>query len=1309
MITIKYKTDTPPKAIEGFLSVTATANLGESEYTVAITVQEDDESYRYRKLMERPEMSLKFSLPQYVDIPVGAWVEFQGETYYLRQPSDLTRNGERKLDISMTLGTLESGVDDYKLVNPIDRRLKFSYCAKPWEFAKLIADNMNERDGEGAWTYDEAMCLDSTEKTVEFNHNSVGEALVSIADAFETEFEITKNTKGQFVVCFRKVEYNKAYPVKLAYGKGNGFIPGVGRSSESDERPIKRLYIEGSDRNIVRDEYGGLDSNGNWKNEFHYTESSSTLLLPPSQTLSYDGEHFEDDVDEDTGESVFNQTKARTYKSDKYGYYIERYDTDVDAVKEDSLDCTEIYPSYEGEVTSAFNGYDSTDDNETWDIRDTNIPSELDFSEYQIDGEKMTVIFQSGMLAGKEFDVNYYHEETASGRLNRRFEIIPTEYDGVTMPCESGGWIPLKGDKYAVFNIMLPKSYICDDASKTGASWKMFREAVKYLYEHETQKFTFTGELQALWAKRHWESIGTRLVVGGYVKFTDKEFAPDGTDIRIVGVKDYLKSPYSPQIELSNTVESPTTASSAIKTIPNIEVQIEDGDKQMKYYTRRRWRDAKETITALENALLENFTESISPIAVQTMSTLVGDESLQFSLLAQDSNGDMAENAITIEDFHADGNGLGCLTIPACYLRHETLDVNAITSDKDAAATATADSDTCKVNARQSWKMAEAQLTPTDTDLRYVYAKCHTNHENGEDQFVMLKRAHPMFGETDHTTQDASDALINADETEYYYFLVGILNSEYDGARSFASLYGYTEILPGRITTPLIVSNNGKAYINLETGEMGGTFHFLSDNNTWETLIDGGSLNTKLLEAYQLIANRVIVKADDDIDGIKQRVEIIPDEDSPAPNSVAIYDDNNKLSTILEGKAYSGISELYSENSASDGNTTPTVTESGEAINQTWFNTILDPTTHEIATSGQYSSTTYLTDLWHTSTLTAIELSGAIYLEAYTPEYDVTTSAQENEDGKLEVVRNNGEYMASAAFVLWLDTYEDAEATILLESKKIDTKSVLAPGGNIKDHYDEDLRSDLLRLTAAHNTQIVGGYHRLRLECTLHLGGSRSRGKITWVDLAVTSTPDVYISRYFANGLCLGARKDNYVMILRDTTTSNMALQAEMTSGIGFKVDTDGVQARVLGNRFTGRWMPMPILLFADTIAVSSDGSLTYGSDSISMFTDSPVVSLSSTGKVQITIPAIFRSYLPLTTANTFVMLTPIANGSNYRIPIIDSMTSSNIVIALVDSVTNTSSDGTLTSSGNLTDATSKHTPQNTAKFRYAVFYLPNV
>lgn len=705
----------------------------------------DDSSYRYRSLMGKPQLVLKFSMSEYIDIPVGAWCIFQNERYVLNVATNLTKRGTRNIEYNMTMGGDEDRMGLYKMRNSVDRRLKYSMCAKPHEIVGEIVANLNERDGDGVWSVGD--CIESSEKTIEFNHTYTDDALQQAAELFETEWEIVGKA-----ISLHKVEYFKEDPLPLSYGKGNGFIPGVGRTTESDEMPIRRIYAQGGDRNIDRSKYGGWDEGKKeYATSFPYKLSSAELRLPASQTLEYEG---------------------RTYRSDADGYYIERVDKKPEAVKEDSLDCSEIYPSRVGrvgavEVPNAAKNF--------YDIIDRTIPESLNYNDHLIAGETATVIFQSGMLSGKEFEFKYKHAE-------RRFELVPQEIDGVAMPNET--FKPEVGDTYAVFGIMLPDEYICNNADKSGASWDMFRECARKLYENEGQKFTFKGEMQGLWAKRNWLRVGGRLKVGGYILFSDTQFAPEGMPIRITGIKDYVNSPHSPTIELSNSV-SGKSVSSQLKGIDSQEVTIEDTKDSIVSFTKRRFRDAVQAIEMLNGAML-NFSEAVNPVTVQTMAALIGDESMQFRFVENKENLTAANYQITYD------NAARQLHCPHGFLQHMTLGISGISSSH-------ADSE------YKVWEVAE-YLSPvlTEADKKYyLYAKVSRNDTSAKGEFLLSEKAVAMDG-----------------VDNYCHLLVGVLNSETEGERSYVSLYGFTEILPGRITTDRIVSSDGRSYFDMSSNAM---------------------------------------------------------------------------------------------------------------------------------------------------------------------------------------------------------------------------------------------------------------------------------------------------------------------------------------------------------------------------------------------------------------------------------------------------------------------------------------------------------
>lgn len=130
------------------------------------------------------------------------------------------------------------------------------------------------------------------------------------------------------------------------------------------------------------------------------------------------------------------------------------------------------------------------------------------------------------------------------------------------------------------------------------------------------------------------------------MNFSDTQFHPEGSLIRMIGIKHYVNNPYSPEIELSNEPIG-TSVSSDLNKIETNEVTVIEKHKDALQFTKRRFRDyAKETMSMLEDALL-NFSGSVNPITVSTMQLLVGDESLQFRFVNSKTNPVQVSHNIT--------------------------------------------------------------------------------------------------------------------------------------------------------------------------------------------------------------------------------------------------------------------------------------------------------------------------------------------------------------------------------------------------------------------------------------------------------------------------------------------------------------------------------------------------------------------------------------------------------------------------------------------------------------------------------------
>ena len=728
---------------------------------VLFDVQVNDSSVRNRAIMGDNSVTLNLSLPEYATIPVGSYIEYQGQRYTLWRPDNFKKHGTRNFEYKITFGSNQEILKRYKYksLSDIPFQLKFTLTAKPKMFLQLLVDNLNLRDS--GWTVGD--CIVATEKYLSFNHEYCYDVLGRLAQEFNTEWEIDGKT-----IHLRKVEKFKTEPLALSYGKGNGFRPGVGRATQGDKSPLNLLFVQGGDRNIDLATY-----------------NSRYLLLPKSKELEYEG---------------------RKYKTDKDGMYITRADKEVSQYNEDSYDASNIYPSRVGEVTAVTTeeGTDNEGNPVTfYNIVDTTIPADLNYRDCRIAGEKATMIFQTGVLTGREFDIVQTDTDlTGYDHATRTFELVPLEEDGVTLPNEN--LKPAIGDKYAIFNIKLPQAYIQDDATQTGASWEMFKEAVRYFYENEEEKFSFTGELDPIWAKNKWLEIGGKIVPGGYIQFSDTQFQPEGILIRITSVKDYINKPHAPVIELSN-VPVGGSITTDLGKIDSNEVVDENRYKGSISLTKRRFRDLEETGKMLE-AAIDDFSEAINPIYIQTMSLQVGSESLQFRFVNNKTN-----PVETIPNF-AYNQKTKVFTAPKTILQHMTLGIDKI-------------SPTHKPSDYKFWNMSSYTSPSLDeTAAMYFYAKCSKTGTTGS--FLLSKTAYKM---------DPGD--------RYYYFLVGTLSNEYEGERSYRNVYGFTEVLPGSITTSVIASSDGQTYFNLVDGVIVAAHLTIKSGSGYNNLTDKPDLS----------------------------------------------------------------------------------------------------------------------------------------------------------------------------------------------------------------------------------------------------------------------------------------------------------------------------------------------------------------------------------------------------------------------------------------------------------------------------------
>ena len=787
--------------------------------TLFLTVYPTDDSYHLSELQGKDVCEIKLEMAQYVNFPLGAYIYWRGEKYTLDTPAIVEKNGAAKLEYTLTFQGTVATLSKYitrHIVDGVlqDAKVKFSITAYPHEILQLIVDNLNYRDS--GWTA--GTCEPTDTVVLSFTQTTIKDALSQLATETECEYEV----EGKTISIKKKVEYYKSSPLALQYGKGNGLRPGVGRKNSSDSNPMEVLFVQGGERNINSATYG-----------------SQTVLLPAGMpTLGFDGEHFSD-------EDGYNEENARTYKASEDRMSISRADKELTHATEAAATFDDVYPHREGTITSIVEEKENI-----IDFVDTAIPSTLDYKALTAEGQSLTVVFNSGMLCGKEFEVNYIAS-------SKTFQLINTTIDGVNMPNDV--WRPAVGDRYVVLNMYMPDEFLCDTENKAGAEWELFREAVKYMFDNEDNKFDFSGKLDSIYAHNNWENIGGKIKVGSYVKFTDPQFEADGVLLRIQSVKEGINDPYAPELTLSNKQSSASIASKIVNIEKETPYKIELAKKEAQNYAARSYAQVRETTAMLQEqfAALGNFDESISPLSVQTMQLIAGDESLQFEFIDSTTDPTVITPVISCTGGRLNIAYSDSTDVPF-YLRHRTL-------GQTTMSTATAE------RTYLTWEVYNWESGDLDPEKPY-YVYAHCPHDT-----------------TTQATFKVSDTAIAMDaDADAYTLLLGFLNTaaDADADRTFAQMYGYTEILPSRITTDKIVSADGNTYFDLVKGEIGGNIKFTATAD-----------NTSVINS--IINNNTTVK---NAQAQAEWAEQLADGASISADS-AMADASNALSTANSAKA----------------------------------------------------------------------------------------------------------------------------------------------------------------------------------------------------------------------------------------------------------------------------------------------------------------------------------------------------------------------------------------------------------------------
>lgn len=461
----------------------------------------------------------------------------------------------------------------------------------------------------------------------------------------------------------------------------------------------------------------------------------------------------------------------------------------------------DVYPRYVGRIASVSSR--KSGDSTIYKISDSALTIK---QSYILEGQTLRAQFTSGALNGMEFDLAI---------VSGGYEIVPSESYGQTLP--AGNLVPAVGDEYVPFGFDIS---MVGDEYVPRAEQELLQRATEWLRANNEDRRDVEVACNPVWVYER----GVALRLGQSVRLVDATPTGDKAG-RITKIEYPLYCPQLATLIVGNA--KPTTrlerlAYEARKEAEGAKSYAEDKQREAISHSERLFSQATETMRGLVAVMGERYGGVINPIAVKTMQLLAGDERLQFVFVEGES--DRRAKPLNVE-WQAGAKSVR-IALPS-WLMHYTLP-----ESRTLAPRAT--------EALPVWSLPEYQspaLSEADKPY-YLYA---------------------IASKSERTGYFATSTEPREDSATDYALLVGMLSSEdADGARSFAPLHGFSEVLPGRITTDRIVASGGVSYFDLLTGRINGQITITNEkgetimgttNDKGQTLIDGGLVLSQIIGA----------------------------------------------------------------------------------------------------------------------------------------------------------------------------------------------------------------------------------------------------------------------------------------------------------------------------------------------------------------------------------------------------------------------------------------------------------------------------
>lgn len=711
-----------------------------------------------------------------VPLPVGIGdlIKVYGRTYKANQLPEPAKNGLRRFEYDITFEGLQYDLIDAQYKLPPEA-YGDTYYSDLYGHLRVLVWNAN-RVQPNKWRLGVCPAEGTTAyKNINTASRNCLQVLQDVCGEWNVEFEITPG--DGFNTINIKEKAGVTHPFTLRYGRGKGLY-NLKRTNVNNAGITTRLFV-----------YGGQDNLG--RNYGH-----TRLCLPDTDRLT----------------SYLQDDKAMTQYGTKENEKL--YD---------------IKPERVGKVTAVGADEITFSDTTAGDnaMFDLNAKGPDGSTLYLLGDVAAKVKFQTGHLAGYEFDVHKYDHSTRTFIL-KRF----TDENGTVFPSATSDAFKFhKDDEYIITEVQLPPSYI------TAAENKLLEAANKdfpaMTQPQVSYKLTIAEDFFTAMFGREVET--EILHVGDYINVEDEDIGVSKA-VRIVRIERNLLKRHSYDITLSDTVTKSTTVR-VLNEIEDINEVITINKLADPAKARRRWLATQELLNMVFDPEGDYYSEKIKPLSIETQMLSVGAKSTQFTL----------QNITFQPNYNKNPNTL--------YVSNGRLIHYAIEETI------------------RTWTLAAATYTNLNPSAAYfIYAKCSTTGGGGQ---IIL----------------STQAIKVEQEAGYYNFLIGVLNSVVTDAggknpgRLVSLTYGSTTINGRFLRTGRIESSGGgKCYFDLDNDEIGGVIRFVGTDGNYHDLTDVQEKTDELKDYINNTLPGILGDLQGQLDGVIEQWFYAVD---PAPENTA--------------------------------------------------------------------------------------------------------------------------------------------------------------------------------------------------------------------------------------------------------------------------------------------------------------------------------------------------------------------------------------------------------------------------------------